>query len=145
MTTTEASKTRREAQRRLSEIAPYPTHSTPDHARAVAKYLAVTAQRRWKYNLDIAGAQAGDEYRLSVQAMLGEFAALHLLMRLRETSPALAEEVSQQIRSAWDDGGDIGSWLWEHATALGIDTDEVSRLEAAWWAAEQTTATTGEK
>ena len=129
MTTTEVPKTRREIRDRLSEIAPYPKQDTPDHARALAKYLAVDAQRLWKYNLDIISmdAQFGDAYRASVQAMLGEFAALHLLMRLRETSPGLAEEMSHQIRDAWDDGGGIGEWLWEHATALGIDVPDVSR------------------
>ena len=142
MTTTQTP-TRREIRDRLTEIAPYPKPGDPDHARAVAKYLAVSAQRRWKYNLDIADMDAPG-YQVSVQAMLGDFAALHLLTHLMDTNPELAELAAAQIRDAWDDGGGIGEWLWEHATALGIDTAEVSRLEAAWWAApESAAATTG--
>lgn len=148
MTTTEAPKTRGEIRERLDRIAPYPKRGTvagfTDHARTVAKYLAVSAQRRWKYNLDIADMNS-DGYQQSVRTMMAEFAALHLLMRLRETSPGAAEIAAVQIRDAWDDGGGIGEWLWEHATTLGIDTDEVSRLEEAWWAASPATAaaTTG--
>jgi len=140
---TETPTTRREIRERLNKIAPYPKHDTPDQASAVAKYLAVAAQRGWKYTLDIADMGSA-EYMLSVQAMFGDFAALHLLRGLIESNPTLAEELSRQIRNAWDDGGDIGPWLWEHATALGIDTDEVSRLEVTWWAAGKTPATTGE-
>jgi hypothetical protein len=148
MTTTEAPKTRREITARLNEIAPYPDQDTPDHARAVAKYLAVSAQRRWKYNLDLVDTHRMDsiEYRLSVQAMLGEFAALHLLMALMNTAPEQAEELAVQIRDAWDDGSEVGSWLWGHELVLGIDADEVSRLEEAWRAApESAAATTGEQ
>lgn len=125
--------TRREIRDRLNTIAPYPDDTTPDHARAVAKYLAVEAQRRWKWNLDIAD-QDGSDWRQSVQALVAGFAALHLLMHLMETDPAKAEELSKQIRNAWEDGGGVGEWLWEHATALGIDPAEVSRLEVAWHA-----------
>jgi hypothetical protein len=133
MSTEETTPTTRPGIRdRLNAIAPYPNAGTPDHARAVAKYLAVSAQRRWKYNLDIADMDS-DIYRQSVQAMMGEFAALHLLMALIDSDPAAAERLSRKIRDAWD-GGEIGPWLWQHATALGIDPDEVSRLEEAWWA-----------
>jgi hypothetical protein len=135
--TAETPATRREIRARLSEIAPYPEHDTPDQASAVAKYLAVAAQRHWKWNLDIADMD-GAEYWQSTQTMLAEFAALHLLMHLRKTSPDVAELAAAQIRDAWDDGGGIGEWLWEHAKALGIDTDEVGRLEEAWWAASPT-------
>ena len=143
VTTTEAPKTRREIRARLGEIAPYPKQDTPDHARAVAKYLAVSAQRRWKWTLDIADMDS-TEYRSAVQVMLADFAALHLLMHLLNTDTPKTEGLSRQIRDAWDDGGEVGSWLWEHGMALGVDPDEVCRLEEEWWAAaEANTATAG--
>lgn len=126
---------------RLNEIAPYPEMGTPDQARAVAAYLAVSVQRRWTYTLDILtagdmdGDMDGDTYWMTVQAMLAEFAALHLLMRLRETNPELAEEVAVQIREAWDDGAGVGEWVWTHAETLGIDLNEVGCLETAFRAA----------
>ena len=118
----------------LCEIAP----TTAGDARSLAKCVAVVALRRWQRNL-APFAFGDDEHgraleRESVNAMCYEFATLHLLMTMTGDEPASAN-FAEQIMDAWNDGGEVGEWLWEHARDLGIDTAEMTRLEDAWQAA----------
>lgn len=126
--------TRGQISARLSEIAPQ-----PDDARSLAKCIAVAALRRWHRHLtphqfaDDENSRALE--RESVNGMCYEFAALHLLMAMLAGEPGESPDFTvAQITDAWDDGGGIGEWLWEHAQALGIDAGEVNRLEDAWQA-----------
>lgn len=118
---------------RLREIAP-----APEDARGLAKCLAVAALRRWHRHLapfyftDDENSRALE--RESVNSMCCEFATLHLLMAAINSRGSSVNELAAQITGAWDDGGEIGAWVWEHAQALGIDTAEVERLEDAWQA-----------
>jgi hypothetical protein len=68
----------------------------------------------------------------SVDAMCSEFAALHLLMKLSEIDTGTADRLATEIRNAWDAGDLIGELLYEHAHALGVDGEEVARIEDAW-------------
>lgn len=128
--------------KRLDEIAPDPadTGHADEHdiARIVARAIAVTAQRRWVRNLsDYFGGGdrvAQREWQESIATLCAEFAALHLLMGLIEANPERARVLAARIRDAWDDGGMIGELLWEHLEALGIDGNEIARLEEAWQA-----------
>ena len=51
--------------------------------------------------------------------MAVQFAAAHALYALGEKSSARTALVATQIRDAWEDGGGVGEWLWEH---LGAET-----------------------
>lgn len=120
----------------IDKLAPFPPEGEPASARGLAKTMAVSAQRRWHRNLsgyfDSRDAATQRRFSESIHAMCDEFAALHLLMALMDENPVRADELATQIRDAWNDGGGIGEWLWEHEQALGVDADEVNRLEEAW-------------
>jgi hypothetical protein len=122
----------------LESLAPFPPEDQPVAALALAKNMAVAAQRRWRRNLSryFSGRDAVTQraFHESVGAMCDEFAALHLLMALADENPVRAGELATQIRDAWNDGFEIGEWLREHELALGVDTDAVNRLEDAWQA-----------
>lgn len=138
-TETTAPMTAEQITARGNEIAPLDFgQQEPVAAAEVARWLAYHAQRRWTRNLsryfdgnDPATRRAFHE---SVGAMYSEFAALHLLMVLSAADEAKADEAATRIRDAWDDGGLIGELLYEHEQALGIDPEEVTRLEEAWQA-----------
>ena len=138
MSTTEAPMTWPQIRDALEAIAPTVTEDGPVDARALARTMAVSAQRRWNRNLSryFAGQDEATRrlFTESVSAMCAEFAMIHLLMALMDENPVRADELATQIRDAWDDGGSIGEWLWEHEQALGIDADAVNRLEDAWQA-----------
>ena len=125
----------------IDKLAPFPPEGQPVTARGLARTMAVSAQRRWWRNLssyfDARDAATQQRFSESIHAMCNEFAALHLMMAFIEADPVHADEVANQIRDAWNDGGGIGEWLWEHEQALGVDADEVNRLEDAWQALPQ--------
>ena len=132
----------------IDKLAPFPSGDEPVPARGLAKTIAVSAQRRWHRNLGgyFDGRDTASQRRFSesIHAMCDEFAALHLLMALMDENPVRADELATQIRDAWNDGGGIGEWLWEHEQALGVDADEVNRLEEAWQALPQNAPKAGE-
>lgn len=120
---------------RLEEIAPPPRMGTPDRARALAKTIAVEAYRRnyrhvhpFAWGNDEAARRLEHE---SVSVLCYEFAALHLLMASLEIRGVSVNGLAAEIADAWADGGAIGEWLWAWCESLGIDTDELARLEDA--------------
>lgn len=126
-----------EIRARLNEIAPPPPGLSVT-AGMLARYLAVSAQRRWR-RIDMwANWDPAAQEDSAIQALCGEFAALHLAMALTlgpGTAPdarlSRADLAARQITTAWGDFQSIGEWLWLHLRTLGIDVDEVNRLEDA--------------
>jgi hypothetical protein len=113
---------------RLNEIAPWPEWGTEITAESVARYLAVCAQLGWIRNVT---PFIRDGQEIPVAQFAAQFAAAHALLALAEVDPERARLTAAQIADAWNDGGGIGEWLWEHLTALGVDVDEIGRLDTA--------------
>jgi hypothetical protein len=112
---------------RYREIAPDPDPESKDPSKALAISLLAHAQRDFTRMLSPA-----EPFNHEVIAgMCARFAAVHLLAWLRQSRPDAAARLSGEIVSAWDDGGGIGEWLWEHAQPLGVDPDAVQRLAEA--------------
>jgi len=130
MSTTETTEADRAKQirDRLAEIAPWPEWGTEITAEGVARYLAVCAQISWIRNVT---PFIRSDQEIPVAQVVAQFAAAHALLALAEADPDRAKLTAAQIADAWNDGGGIGEWLWEHLTALGIDVDEIGRLDTA--------------
>ena len=116
-----------EIRAKLDAIAPFPQGETVT-ARDLARHFAVRAQERFTKMLH----PAADVDGMQVAAMSAEFAAAHALLALAEDdSDTFPPEtgsafVAAQIRDALEDGGEIGSWLFEH---LGQEvSNEVAKL-----------------
>lgn len=116
---------------RLREIAPFPKADSADLARDLSRYLAVTAIRRDARCAELVLAGDVEVARDLHAALAGEFAALHLLEAMRRGDAHSPSAAAAQVLDAWQDGGGIGEWLWEHGQALGVDPDEVSKLAEA--------------
>jgi hypothetical protein len=118
----------REIRAKLDAIAPFPDGENVT-ARELARYMAVRAQERFTKMLHPAVPLDAAQ----VAAMGAEFAAAHALFALAEADGNVAPEdesssafTAAQIRDAIEDGGEIGSWLYEH---LGEETsNEVASL-----------------
>jgi hypothetical protein len=137
MTETTSPMTAEQIRDRADEIAPLDfDQQGPVTAREVARWMAYNAQRRWTRNLSryFEGRGAARDWAFceSISAMCSEFAALHALMALAEVDTVTADRLATQIRDAWDDGQMVGELLYEHEEALGINPEEISRLEEAW-------------
>jgi hypothetical protein len=119
--TTTAPDTLKDVYARYREIAPEPDPESTDPSKAAAVRLLVHAQRGFTrmLNPDM------------VSEVCAQFAFVHLLLWLRENQPEAAARLAREITDAWNDGGGIGEWLWEHAQSLGIDTSEVAALATA--------------
>ena len=126
--------TREQIRARMQEIAPYPEWGTEVTAQSLARHLAVCAQTGWARNIT---PFIRDDQEFPPQQIAANFAAAHLLIALAEVDPVRANFAAAQIADAWNDGGEIGTWLFEHLTALGVDPDEIARLDTARLAAEK--------
>jgi hypothetical protein len=116
---------------RFREIAPFPEAGGADLARDLSRYLAVTAVRRGAHCAELVLAGDAKGTRDLHAALAGEFAAVHLLEAMRRGDAHSPSAAAAQVLDAWQDGGGIGEWLWEHGQALGVDPDEVSKLAQA--------------
>jgi len=123
----------REISKRLDEITPYPEHGTVT-AAGLAKYLATWAQVAYVTGLNPAADLPG---RQAVLRMAAEFAAAHALYALADLNEGRANVVAAQIFDAWEDGGGIGEWLWEH---LRGDAEVIGRLAEELASAQAVTA-----
>lgn len=106
--------------RRLEEIAPLRTSGAVT-AVGLARQQAVEAQIAWS-------RMTGMDHPITMQdiAILhGCFGTAHALLALAEAAPAKADEVADQILGAWEDGGGVGEWIWEHH---GEHAQEITNL-----------------
>lgn len=125
---TETTMTQEQIRARQNEIAPYPEWGTKVTGESLARYLAVLAQLGWSRNVT---PFIRDDQEIPPQQVAANFAAAHALLALHEADPEKAALTAAQIADAWNDGGGIGEWLYEHLTRLGVDPDEVARLDEA--------------
>lgn len=117
-----------ETAKRMAEIAPYPTSHEEATAANVARCLAATAQGLFARMLDIT-EKPTDATMLG--RMVAEFAVAHALIRFAEVDRDAADRAAAEIWDAWEDGGGVGEWLWDHLSAMGIDPEEISRMATA--------------
>jgi hypothetical protein len=99
----------RRIRKRLDEIAPYPPDGAVT-ALALARQQAAEAQIAW-------ARMMGMSHPITMQDIViahGCFGVAHTLLALHEADPAKADAVAAQIRDAWEDGGGVGEWIWEH-------------------------------
>jgi hypothetical protein len=110
----------REIHARLDELAPYPSGGDVT-AAGLARYLAKQAQVSWSRGMNGPATLSPAE----VARMVSEFAAAHALLALADSDPSRADLVAAQIHDAWEDGGGVGEWTWDH---LGTDAMEIAGL-----------------
>jgi hypothetical protein len=121
----------KQARDRLSELAPYPETAEVTTARNLAAYLAVRSAviNHQQLSPDVVMTH-GQIDRLTVL-----FAAAHALYALDAAmGPDYADQVAREIRDAWDDGGGVGEWLWDHlgsavSAEIGPLADELAAAE----------------
>jgi hypothetical protein len=119
VSTTEAAPAERAKQirDRLNEIAPYQDTDETTTAKSLARWLAMRSAV-------INHQQLGSSVPLSrgqIDLLTILFAAAHALYALDASDPELGTQVAQEIRNAWDDGGGVGEWLWEHLGSAACD------------------------
>ena len=118
-----------QARARLEEIARHhPATSTPDAVDVLARVLAVHAQAAVSRVLASMAPDGPPLTRAMVTEAAAGFAGLHLLAALRAV-PHIAGRAAREILGGWDDGQAAAVLVAKHCRALGIDPDEVTRLE----------------
>jgi hypothetical protein len=110
----------REIHAKLDKLAPYPSAGDVT-ATGLARYLAKQAQVSWSRGMNGPGHLTPSE----VARMVSEFAAAHALLALADSDPSRADLVAAQIHDAWEDGGGVGEWTWDH---LGPDAGKIAAL-----------------
>jgi len=127
-TTTPADRVK-QIRERLNEIAPYPDTDEATTGRSLARWLAVRSAviNHQQLSPDVPMSRG----QIDLLTIL--FAAAHALYALDDIDPVLGTAVALEIRNAWDDGGGVGEWLWEHlgaaaCTELGPLADELGVL-----------------
>lgn len=114
---------------RLLEIGPYPADGETATAQALARYLAVRAA---VINHQLLSPDSPFSRR-QVDLLTVLFGATHALRIFAEVSGTEADRAAREILSAWEDGGGIGEWLWEHlgseaCAEIGPLADEMAVL-----------------
>ena len=132
MSTTKPPMTAFQIEERLERIAPYPEWGKNVTAEGVARFLAVRAQLGYARNVT---PFIRDDQEVSSALICAQFAAAHALITLAEADPEMAAEAARRIVDTWVDGSCLGGYLHDDVTALGVDPDEVSRLDEARLAA----------
>lgn len=107
---------------RLNEIAPYQSDEDVT-AAGLARLMAVQAQ-------EVHARLLGMDHEITMADIFlvqARFAAAHALSFLAGGADEDhdADLCAAQIRDAWEDGGGIGEWLYEH---LGDGAEEVAKL-----------------
>jgi|ERR1017187_3451649 hypothetical protein len=110
----------REIRGQMEKLAPYQA-SGQVTAKGVARYLAMETQVAWSRAMNGTASPSVTD----IAIITGQFAAVHALLALAEADPKAADETAAEIRDAWEDGGGVGEWTWEH---LGPDAKEIARL-----------------
>ena len=131
VTETTPAERRKQVRARLDEIGPYPADPGATTAAGLARRLSVRAAV-------ISHQQLGPDAPFShgqIDRLTVLFAAAHALYALDAYAGAdSADAVAREIRDAWDDGGGIGEWLWDHlgsaaCAEIGPLADELAALE----------------
>ena len=127
-TTTPADRVK-QIRERLNEIAPYPDTDETTTAQSLGRWLAMRSAviNHQQLSPDVPMSRG----QIDLLTIL--FAAAHALYALDASDPVLGTAVALEIRNAWDDGGGVGEWLWEHlgsaaCTELGPLADELGAL-----------------
>jgi hypothetical protein len=127
--TDESALTAEQIRERLNEIAPY-SPGDPVTAVGLARQQAIEAQIAWARMMDTDTPITMRDIAL----VQGCFGTARALLALAEADPAGADEVAAQIRNAFEDGGDIGEWLWqihgEHAREISALATQLAVLAA---------------
>jgi hypothetical protein len=105
-----------------ANLAPYPIDAEDVTADGLAKHLAVSAQRRFRANMD-----APDLDRTALNLFVKEWAVIYLLREMEERAGVkVADDVARALWESWNDGSHLGEMLWEWLTEYGINPEEVA-------------------
>lgn len=100
----------------------------------------LSASRACATNAEVAALYA--PWNAATYAFLMHAVTAHLLIRIHETSPNLAAGLAREVEDYLDAGDAYPEWVWEWATARGINTEETIETarakHAAWLAAPRT-------
>jgi hypothetical protein len=120
-----------EAPAQLEALTSFPDRDDPDAARHLASAFGALAHcRAARFNAWTSGeASAPEPWTLLVMSL--ETVAMVLLMALDSQDRDQAARIARQVIDAWDAEDAIGAMLLGHLAALGIDADEIGRLEDA--------------
>lgn len=112
----------REIRAELDKLAPYPAEG-PVKAQDFARYLAMEAQVMFARYMDA----SHDPSLTEVVSLQGFYAASCALMSWAEADVTRgeADECAQDIRDAFESGGAIPEWVYEH---LGSDAERINDL-----------------
>lgn len=112
----------REVRAELDKLAPYPGEG-PVKAQDLARYLAMEAQVMFARYMDA----SHDPSLTEVVALQGFYAAARALLELAGADPGdgRADECAEDIRDAFESGGAIPEWIYEH---LGRDAERINDL-----------------
>lgn len=120
----------------LDKFAPYPRSEDEVTADALARHVAVSAQRRRviidRLMVDTspdAGARRMDQ----IGVLINEYGVVKLLRALVEHAPEEADGYAKRLWGAWHDGASVDEGLWEWLTEYGIDPEAVSRVAGEMW------------
>jgi len=111
---------------RMDGIAPWPAADDPHPARSLARHFAVQAESAWQawmYEDFPANLAALDQFRSG-------FTIVTLLARMAAV-PYVAALAAREIGEALTADGLAGELLAGHLADLGIDQDEIERLNDA--------------
>ena len=127
-TTTPAERAK-QIRERLNELAPYPDTDEATTGRTLARWLAMRSAVINHQQLSPDAPMS----RGQIDLLTVLFAAGHALYALDASDPALGRQAALEIRHAWDDGGGVGEWLWEHlgssaCAEIGPLADELAAL-----------------
>lgn len=125
----------------LNDLAPYPTRADSATADLVARHAAVHAQAAFLVNMDHPyftsrrGEPGHEELLADWRRNLGELAScfkVAFLTRalIEHAGGDVADEVTQKIHDALDDGGAVGEWCWEWLAEYSIDPAKVAEAVA---------------
>jgi len=128
--TTAPAERAKQVRERLNELAPYPATDEATTARSLARWLAMRSAviNHQQLSPDVPMSRS----RIDLLTIL--FAAAHALYALDEIDSDTGAVVAKEIRDAWDDGGGVGEWLWEHlggtaCAEIGPLADELGAMQ----------------
>ncbi len=141
----------REIHAKLDRLAPYPTEGNVT-ATGLARYLAKQAQVSWVRGMGSPGCLDRVEVARMVSEFAAAHALLALVDSDPDGADAVAAQIHGAVSDsmsvavwtiisrftgvlrgvtvaavlgAWEDGGGVGEWTWDH---LGPDAGEIARL-----------------
>jgi hypothetical protein len=65
-------------------------------------------------------------YHAAVSSFLWHSTLAHVLIRVKENAPRIAEAIVSEVKDYLDSGDAYPEWIWDWAVAAGLDPDAVT-------------------